>query len=115
MNKVERAQLIQNRLASTELFVTTLAQVLVFDDSYKIVRGLLDRVAEQLRLVQQDVASLGLIPEAEIHVTEFERTIARTKGKIPAIRAVRERLDLGLKEAKDLVEKEITDFGPPRF
>jgi hypothetical protein len=38
-------------------------------------------------------------------LTAAERIIRRREGKIPAIKAVRERTRLGLKEAKDLVER----------
>jgi hypothetical protein len=42
-------------------------------------------------------------------LTEQERHLRRSNGKIPAIKAVRERTQLGLKEAKDLVEGECPD------
>jgi hypothetical protein len=40
-------------------------------------------------------------------LTEIELDIARIKGKIYAIKAVRERTDLGLLEAKVLVERDM--------
>jgi len=44
------------------------------------------------------------------HVSPSEMDIAHEQGKIACIKAVRARTGLGLKEAKDLVEKEVSSF-----
>lgn len=46
-------------------------------------------------------------------VSQLEREIAKSNGKIACVKAVRERTGLGLKEAKDMVERDILpeDFG----
>jgi hypothetical protein len=48
----------------------------------------------------------------KVAVTSEERDILLSQGKIPAIKAVRDRTHLGLKESKDIVENYISEYMP---
>lgn len=64
---------------------------------YELMMACMDRIADRTRPIQIRCAD---------RLTETERFAMESNRKILAIKSVRERLGLGLKEAKDFVERE---------
>jgi ribosomal protein L7/L12 len=68
-----------------------------------------EKTIRSLTIKLEDAAIKATAPKVDYGMTENEKDLALNGHKIPAIRDVRQRTGLGLKEAKDRVDKFMDD------